>query len=126
MAQPFLPTVIQQCKFVLFSNDRLFDCNVSERSRCCVTIPTVTGVTPLLEIKLDSDCKDNVENNQVCFKRKSKITWFENKYVTSRVLSRQTNKSVALGRAVVYLNHLVGFSEFRKSETPLKHEIGFF
>ena len=33
----------------------------------CLTIPNVGGVTPLLEIELMPDCKDNVINNQVRF-----------------------------------------------------------
>ena len=33
----------------------------------CFTFPRFKGVTPLLEIELTSDCRDRVENNQVCF-----------------------------------------------------------
>ena len=31
----------------------------------CFAIPTVAGVTPLVEIQLTSNCRDTVENDQV-------------------------------------------------------------
>ena len=38
-----------------------------DQEATCVSIPDVRGVTLLLEMQLTSECRDNVENNQVRF-----------------------------------------------------------